>query len=80
MKLRFLGKDSKPNESPTLYATDEGSYVVQGWIVTDPAVLEKLDVSGDETIVEVPARLMAHLSKDGLDGEIANLIPPIVGG
>ncbi|MFI9509129.1 hypothetical protein [Nocardia sp. NPDC052566] len=31
MQLRFLGGDSKSGGSPTLYASDQGSYVVQGW-------------------------------------------------
>jgi hypothetical protein len=30
VKLKFLGKDSTPTNSPTLYATDQGSYLVQG--------------------------------------------------
>jgi hypothetical protein len=78
MKLRFLGKESKPNDSPTLYATDRGSYIVQGYVVTDPTILAPLDLADDETLVEVPARLMAHLDKDGLSGEILHPAPPIV--
>lgn len=78
MRLTFLGKDSQPNQSPTLYATDQGSFVVQGWIVTDPAILDSIVVSEDETIVEVPAKLMTYLAKDGLAGEVVNLVPPIV--
>lgn len=78
MRLAFLGKESVPDQSPTLYATDRDSYVVQGWIVTDPQILATITVPDDETVVEVPARLMAHLAKDGLAGEVANLIPPIV--
>ena len=31
MKLTFLGKDSTPNDSPTLYATDRDTYLVQGY-------------------------------------------------
>ncbi len=31
MRLRFLGKNSVPGDSPTLYATDRNSFVVQGW-------------------------------------------------
>ena len=31
MKLIFLGKDSTPNDSPTLYATDRDTYLVQGF-------------------------------------------------
>ena len=57
MRLRFLGKNSTPGASPTLYATDRDTYVVQGYKVTDPDVLAKLDPPGDETCVEVPAPL-----------------------
>ncbi|HEY7145480.1 MAG TPA: hypothetical protein VH637_14650 [Streptosporangiaceae bacterium] len=78
MKLRFLGKESKPNDSPTLYATDSNSYIVQGYIVTDPAILAQFDLTSDETLVEVPARLMIHLDKDGLSGIIERPVPPIV--
>ena len=78
MRLTFLGKDSRPDESPTLYTTDRDSYVLQGWIVTDPEILVMIAVSDDETIVEVPAALMAHLAKDGLSGDVVNLVPPIV--
>ena len=47
-------------------------------IVTDPYVLVRLTVSDDEAVVEVPARLMAHLAKDGLAGGVVNHEPPIV--
>jgi len=78
MRLRFLGKNSLPGDSPTLYATDRDTYVVQGWKVTDPKVLTKLDLPDDETCVKVPAALFVHLTKDGLRGAIANWAPPIV--
>lgn len=78
MRLRFLGKDSISGDSPTLYATDRNSYVVQGWKVTDPAILAKLDPPDGETCVEVSAALFAHLAKDGLQGTIASWMPPIV--
>ncbi|MGH3971900.1 MAG: hypothetical protein ACRDS9_01025 [Pseudonocardiaceae bacterium] len=78
MHLTFLGKESHPKQSPTLFATDRDSYVVQGWIVTDPEVLAMIAVSDDETIVEVPAALLAHFAKDGLSGDVVNLVPPIV--
>jgi hypothetical protein len=78
MRLTFLGKDSRLDESPTLFATDRDSYVVQGFIVTDPEILAVIEVSDGETVVEVPAALMAHLAKDGLSGDVVNLIPPIV--
>ncbi|MFI5778255.1 hypothetical protein [Nocardia sp. NPDC051570] len=78
MQLRFLGKNSTPTNSPTLYATDQDSYVIQGWIVNDEAILAQLAVPNDETIVEVPAALLEHLSLDGLDTTMRNLVPPIV--
>jgi hypothetical protein len=78
MHLTFLGKESRPDESPTLFATDRDSYVVQGWIITDPEILAMVTVSDDETIVEVPATLMAHLAKDGLNGDVLNVVFPIV--
>lgn len=78
MLLTFLGKDSQPKQSPTLFATDRDSYVVQGWIVTAPEILAMIVLRDDETIVEVPAALMAHLAKDGLSGGVVNLVPPIV--
>ncbi|MGH3549851.1 MAG: hypothetical protein ACRDQU_17425 [Pseudonocardiaceae bacterium] len=78
MHLTFLGKESHPNQSPTLFATDRNSYVLQGWIVTDPEILAMITVPDEETIVEVPATLMAHLAQDGLSGDVVNLVPPIV--
>lgn len=78
MRLTFLGKHSVPDQSPTLYVTDRDTYVVQGWIVTDPQITAAITVADDEEIVEVPPELMVHLAKDGVIGEVANLAPPIV--
>jgi hypothetical protein len=78
VRLRFLGKESTPTNSPTLYATDHDSYVVQGWIITDPDVLARHDLPDDETLVEVPPALLKYLSLDGLDGEVSRLADPIV--
>ncbi|HEY3895991.1 MAG TPA: hypothetical protein VGL88_11550 [Pseudonocardiaceae bacterium] len=69
---------SYSKNSPTLFATDRDSYVVQGWIVTDPQILAMIAVSDDETIVEVLAALLAHLAKDELSGDVVKLVPPIV--
>ena len=78
MKLLFLGKESTPDDSPTLYATDQDSYVVQGWIVTDAAILARHHLPDNETLVEVPASLLDHLAKDGVTGAVTNFVPPIV--
>lgn len=62
MTLRFLGRETGGGGCPTLYETDHGTLVIQGWKVTDPAVLAALDeVPGHETVIEVPKRLMRHL-------------------
>jgi hypothetical protein len=78
VQLTFLGKNSSPDQSPTLYTSDRDTYIVQGWIVTDPEIVSLIEVSADETLVEVPADLMAHLAKDGLPGEVTNVVHPIV--
>ncbi|MGH3887955.1 MAG: hypothetical protein ACRDSZ_15570 [Pseudonocardiaceae bacterium] len=78
MHLTFLGKESHPKQSPTLFATDRDSYVVQGWIVTAPEILAMIMIPADETVVEEPAALMAHLAKDGLSGDVVNRVLPIV--
>jgi len=50
MRLRFLGKATQGGGSPTLYATDQNTYVVQGW-----------KVEGQDESVEIPHRLLMHV-------------------
>src|SRR5262245_61036405 len=78
MELRFLGTETTGGQSPTLYATDQDSYVVQGWTVIDADILAMFDLTEGETLVEVYARLMTHLAKDGLGGEVTRKVYPIV--
>lgn len=70
MHLILLGKESDHGDSPTLYATDRDTYVVQGWKITDDETTAKLDLVVGETAVEVYARLLAHLAKDGAPGTV----------
>ncbi|GGJ79910.1 hypothetical protein GCM10010123_07220 [Pilimelia anulata] len=60
MKVEFLGEDpgSGGTECPSLYRTDRDSYVVQGWVVSDPEALSAMDIADGETVVEIPARMM----------------------
>ncbi|MER5851003.1 hypothetical protein ABT126_29255 [Streptomyces sp. NPDC002012] len=79
MRLRFLGKNSTPGDSPTLYASDQDSYVVQGWKIYANDLLMKLEVPDDHTAVEVPVELFEHLTKDGVtSGAIKRFTAPIV--
>jgi hypothetical protein len=78
MKLRFLGKNSTPGDSPTLYASDQDTYVIQGWKVYANDLLMRLDVPEGQTAVEVPPELFEHLTKDGLpSGDIKRFAGPI---
>jgi len=60
VEITFVAKDpgSEPSGSPTLYRTERGSWVVQGWVVTDPAVLAAMNIPDGETCVEIPDRLI----------------------
>jgi hypothetical protein len=60
VELTFVAKDpgSEPSGSPTLYRTDRGSWVVQGWVVTDSAALDEMDIPAGESCVEIPDRLV----------------------
>jgi hypothetical protein len=66
MAPRFLGKDpdSTQGGSPSLW-DDGDSYVIQGWRVTDEAVLGELlssagqqQIPAGETLIRFPKRLM----------------------
>lgn len=50
MELTFLGKATQGGGSPTLFATDRNTYVVQGWKVQDSPIS-----------VEIPHRLLVHV-------------------
>ncbi|MEU1644301.1 hypothetical protein ABZ422_17350 [Micromonospora zamorensis] len=66
MKLRFLTTSSNSGSCPTLYETDEGDIVVQGYQLTDPEALAQLrDVLPNETFVVVPRELMSWFEQKG---------------
>ena len=60
MELTFVAKDpgAEPSGSPTLYRTDRGSWLVQGWVVSDPQALAEMNIPEGETCVEIPDRLV----------------------
>jgi hypothetical protein len=69
MRLTFIGKDpdSNPTGSPTVYRTDRGTWVVQGWSVIDPEALAQMNVPGGEAAVEIPDRMIQFFRKGGRD-------------
>jgi hypothetical protein len=60
MELTLIGKDpeSNPTGSPTVYRTDQGSWVVQGWLVTDREALAQMNIPEGESCVEIPDRMI----------------------
>jgi hypothetical protein len=60
MALTFIAKgpESQPEGSPTLYRTDRQSWVVQGWVVTDPDELAQMGIPAGEVACEIPDRLI----------------------
>jgi hypothetical protein len=54
MKLTPLRGACRDGTCPTIYATDRGTVVVQGYIVTDA----DLTVPEGEALVEIPAELL----------------------
>jgi hypothetical protein len=66
MKLEFIRKTvlSGDTNCPSLYRTDRGTFVVQGWRVTDPEALGQLDIPAHETVVEVPADVLAEIARN----------------
>ncbi len=66
MRLLLLGTDSGHTGCPALYATDRGTYVVQGKLVTDQeAIADLVDVGEDEFYVEIPKALLRFAQDDG---------------
>jgi hypothetical protein len=65
MELTFVAKDpaSEPEGSPTLYRTDRQSWVVQGWVVTDPDALATMSIPEGEACVEIPDRLIPFFDR-----------------
>ncbi|MGW1678475.1 hypothetical protein [Saccharopolyspora sp. NPDC002376] len=66
MKLKFLGTTSINGSCPNLYATDRGTFVVQGYKIDDPEALAALHARGmpeTETAVEIPAGLLRFAPK-----------------
>jgi hypothetical protein len=62
VKLTWLaGGSGQCNDSktcPTLYATDRGTLIVQGYVVTDSQALADLKLPAGETAVEIPVSLL----------------------
>ncbi|WP_055585197.1 hypothetical protein [Peterkaempfera griseoplana] len=69
MQLTFLGTTSSDGNCPTLYVTDRGTLVVQGYRITDPGAVAQLqDLLPGETAVEIPSELLHFAPAGEADG------------
>jgi hypothetical protein len=66
MRLRFVGSDSKDGNCPSVYETDRGTVVIQGWKVAagDQAWGDTRFLDANETLVEIPRELLKHIPKE----------------
>lgn len=64
MKLEIIGNDSAcvGGHCPTVYLSDRGSLVIQGYRVNDPLDFE---LPAGETVVEVPINIIKDLLRSG---------------
>jgi hypothetical protein len=63
MRLTYLGKETQGGNSPTLWETDDGHYVIQGFML-DPEALSQIgDIPDGEAVIRVPRQLMRHLKE-----------------
>jgi hypothetical protein len=60
-QLTFVTKLCGGGSCPTVYRTDRGTYVVQGYTVA--AETAGLDLPAGEQLVEIPAELLAEAVK-----------------
>ena len=68
MKLTFRGTSSSNGSCPSVYETDRGTLVVQGYRVTDPEALAALRAGGlpdHEDAVEIPLQLLQYFPGRG---------------
>jgi hypothetical protein len=64
VKLTFCGTSSSSGSCPSIYETDRGTLVIQGWRVTDAEAIAAMTDRGlpaHETAVEIPLALLAYL-------------------
>lgn len=79
MTLRFIGVDpgTDGNNCPSVWVDEsDGSLVIQGWEVTDPAELAQVSERGSipdhEKVIRIPRR-MAHFLTEACDDKAADV-------
>ena len=58
MEFTQVRGDCEEDNCPAVYATDRGTFMVQGYVITDQGTLRELGLPPGESVVEVPADLL----------------------
>ncbi|WP_150241603.1 hypothetical protein [Nocardiopsis quinghaiensis] len=61
MKLTKISGGCEDDNCPAVYATGRETYIVQGYVINDPDVLQELGLPAGESAVEVPVDLVRGL-------------------
>ena len=61
MKLQLVTSSCESGACPTVYRSDRGTLVVQGYTVTSPQA--GLDLPSGEQLVEIPIDLLANAAR-----------------
>lgn len=64
MRVRYLGSGSGEGGSPSVFETDHGTLIMQGYRVTDRQALSDLgEIPDHETVVEIPRELLRYVEE-----------------
>lgn len=64
MRLTRIDGTCRNGTCPTIYATDRGSYVVQGYVVNENEACGDMTLSLGEAAVEIPEELFRRVAYD----------------
>jgi hypothetical protein len=66
MKLTLVARDpeSVPDNSPTLFRNEDGDWIIQGFVVDDPATLSQMHIPTGETCVRIPHRMLQFFTQE----------------
>jgi hypothetical protein len=64
MNLRLLASSScSGGDCPTIYGTDDGDVLVQGYVVTDPDALKAIGAPEGEAVVRIPRYVLDQAAR-----------------
>lgn len=64
VRLTRIDGTCRNGTCPTVYATDRGTYVIQGYTVSDSELAGQVDLPRGEAAVEVPRELLERGARD----------------